>query len=162
MFFKHVFITKETGQAFWIFSALYYNNACIVFCATSAVLRQMVKVVSKAGRFLTIVCPSWLVFKECLHGHNLHRKPLFWDITVLFFILKSFFFSSCFTLVFIQCRKKIQTVRLFLETDGWSLRKSAFIALCSYRPGGLSRILKCYLFYIYSLSYSSLKTMKLI
>lgn len=73
------------------FSALYYNNACIVFCATSAVLRQMVKVVSKAGRFLTIVCPSWLVFKECLHGHDLHRKPLFWDITVLFFILKSFF-----------------------------------------------------------------------
>lgn len=145
-------LQKRQDRHFGFFSALYYNNACIVFCATSAVLRQMVKVVSKAGRFLTIVCPSWLVFKECLHGHNLHRKPLFWDITVLFFILKSFFFSSCFTLVFIQCRKKIQTVRLFLETDGWSLRKSAFIALCSYRPGGLSRILKCYLFYIYSLS----------
>lgn len=151
MFFKHVFITKETGQAFWIFSALYYNNACIVFCATSAVLRQMVKVVSKAGRFLTIVCPSWLVFKECLHGHNLHRKPLFWDITVLFFILKSFFFLHVLLWSLSSAEKKSR-LWLFLEMDGWSLRKSAFIALCSYRPGGLSRILKCYLFYIYSLS----------
>lgn len=54
------------------------------------------------------------------------------------------FFLFFFGLYPVQ--KKPQTVRLFLETDGWSLRKSAFIALCCYRPGGLSRILKCYLF----------------
>lgn len=90
-FFSMFSLQKRQDRHFGFFSALYYNNACIVFCATSAVLRQMVKVVSKAGRFLTIVCPSWLVFKECLHGHDLHRKPLFWDINVLFFILKSFF-----------------------------------------------------------------------
>lgn len=118
--FQHVFITEETGQAFWIFSALHYNNACIVFCAISAVLRQMVKVVLKAGRFLTIVCPSWLVFKECLHGHDLHRKPLFWDITVLFFYIKIFFFLHVF-LVFLwslsSAEKKPQTESVF--RDGW-------------------------------------------
>lgn len=118
MFFKHVFITKETGQAFWIFSALYYNNACIVFCATSAVLRQMVKVVSKAGRFLTIVCPSWLVFKECLHGHNLHRKPLFLGHNCVVFYIKIFFFFFMFYFGLYPVQKKNPDCEIVFR-DGW-------------------------------------------
>lgn len=117
MFFSMFSLQKRQDRHFGFFSALYYNNACIVFCATSAVLRQMVKVVSKAGRFLTIVCPSWLVFKECLHGHDLHRKPLFWDITVLFFILKSFFFFMFYFGLYPVQKKNPDCEIVF--RDGW-------------------------------------------
>lgn len=84
--FTHLFHCKtEMREAFLIFLALCNNNCCIVFWGLLAVWAQTVKDVAKAGGFLTTVCPSCLVSKECLHGHDLHRKP-FLDMTVLFFL----------------------------------------------------------------------------